>query len=240
MLVSFRSRLIHLVIGGVFLGLAGISVSAGAAQADQKVTPLTLTDIRGMRFCEFLLIYEDRVDIFNTSASAGGCPAEIWESLDTGELAKAHGAAKAHLNGPKFWAVDEQEISLGEAKDFGGIEARYGATLPLAALGSGEGADPYTPYITRKSQTLVYRKGMPAYELVDSDGNAFVMNAYGPKVENGDPANLATQLDTAEGWTFRVRILDEELVIVHKGDTPSKMVGDDFHQYYSFEAGGDG
>lgn len=192
-----------------------------------------------MRYCEFLLIYEDRVEIFNTTASPSGCPAEIWDSLDTAELAKAHGTAKAQLNGPKFWAADGQTIKLGEEKGFGGIKARYAATLPLAAIGSGEGSEPYVPFTTRKSQVLVYRKGQPVYELVGPDGNSYVLNAYGSKVASGDPANLVSQLETAEGWAFRVRILDEEYRKVHNSNTPSQMVGDDLHQYYSMETEGD-
>jgi len=221
------------------LVLSAIVVMAAAfvpsvTRAEQKTESVTITDIRGIRFCEFLLIYEDRVEIFNTSASAG-CPVKIWDSLDVDELAKAHGATKAQLNGPKFWAADEQMLGLGATKNFGGIEARYGATLPLQALGSGEGSAPYAPYVTRKDQKLIYRKGQPVYELVDRDGNAFVLNAYGSNVKDGDPANLADQLSLPEGWTFRVRVLDEDLVKIHKGDTPSKMVGDDLHHYYSLE-----
>lgn len=75
------------------------ATTAAPAIADQKTEPVTLTDMRGMRFCEFLLIYEDRVEIFNTSASAG-CPPEFWAAMDTAKLAQAHGAARAQLNGP--------------------------------------------------------------------------------------------------------------------------------------------
>jgi hypothetical protein len=221
------------VLSAIVVTAAALSPSI--TKAMQKMDPVTITDMRGMRYCEFLLIYEDRVEVFNTSGSAGGCPAEIWDVLDTNELAKAHGAIKAQLNGPKFWAADEQVMGLGTIKDFGGIEARYAATLPLSAIGAGEGSDPYAPFTTKKEQKLTYLKGQPVYELVDKNGSAFVLNAYGAKVEGGDPANLADQLSPAEGWTFRVRVLDEDFVKIHKGDTPSKMVGDDLHQYYSLE-----
>ena len=204
-------------------------------QAEQKMDSVMVEDMRGMRYCEFLLIYEDRVEVFNTTGSAGGCPAKIWDTLDTDELAKAHGARKVQLNGPKFWAADEQVLGLGASKDFNGIKARYAAKLPLAAISEGEGSDPYVPFTTKKEQKLVYKKGQPVYELVDRDGGVFVLNAYGAKVKDGDPAHLADQLSPAEGWNFRVRVLDQDLVKIHKGDTPSKMVGDDFHQYYSLE-----
>ncbi len=212
-----------------------VSFIPSVTLADQQTEQLTITDMRGMRYCEFLLIYEDRVDVFNTTGSAGGCPATIWDTMDTDELAQTHGASKVQLNGPKFWAVDGQVLALGKTKNFGGIEARYAATLPLAAVGAGEGSDPYAPFTTKKEQKLVYHKGQPVYELVDSDGNVYVLNAYGAKVKDGDPANLADQLSPAEGWAFRVRMLDKDLIKTHKSNTPSKMVGDDFHQYYSLE-----
>ncbi|MGI1660910.1 hypothetical protein ACRDNQ_01615 [Palleronia sp. KMU-117] len=209
-----------------------VLATQGVAFEPKPVEPVTLTDVRGMRFCEFLLVFDDHVEIYNTSASAG-CPDDLWSTLDPASIAAEHGAKAAQLNGPKFWAMDEQTVGFGETQTFGGIEARYAASLPIASLGSGKGADPYAPYVTQKSQNMVFQAGNPVYELVDSDGNVFVMNAYGDKVEGGDPANLATQLTLPDGWTFQVSTPDSDLVIDQKIDTPSKMVGDDFDQYYS-------
>ncbi|MHA3978769.1 hypothetical protein ACW9UR_13880 [Halovulum sp. GXIMD14794] len=206
------------------------------AQTPKPVEEVTLTDMRGMRYCEFLLIYEDRVEIYNTSASAG-CPADTFDSLDTAALAKAHGAKAAQLNGPKFWAMDAQTLGLGDSADFGGIAARYAATLPLSALGSGTGATPYEPYTSAKLQTMTFDAGKPIYELVDPEGNVYVLNAYGSAVTDGDPANLAAQLSPAEGWSFRVVTPDTDLTIEGTADTPVDMVGDDMHQYYTRTTG---
>ena len=213
------------------------AASQAAADTEHNVQDYTLTDIRGMAFCEFLLITDTEVVIYNTSASPA-CPLDIFATLDAGAIAKEHVAKVAQLNGPKYWAMDSQVLGFGETKTFGGIEAKYAATLPIASLGSGEGSDPYAPYVTDKAQTMTFDAGKPVYELVDSSGNAFVMNAFGAGVENGDPANLAHQLKPAEGWTFRVRTLTEDLVLVQEGGKLSKMVGDDMHQYYSLETGG--
>lgn len=214
------------------LGIFGAG-GASPAQAQQQMEQITLTGIRDMRYCEFLLIYEDRVDIYNTSAS-DGCPAELWQSMDVAELAKTHGATRAQLNGPKFWAPDEQTIEFGGAKDFGGIEARYGATLPLSALGASEGSAPYTRFTSSKKQAFVFKAGLPVYELVDPDGNSYVLNAYGAQVRDGDPANLAEQLSPAEGWSFRVSTPSRDLIVEAATDAdPVQMVGDDMHQYYT-------
>ena len=223
-----------LPLKGFRLALAGALASGAAIPsfAESQLESVTLTDIRGMRFCEFLLIYEDHVDIYNTSASAG-CPEDLWHAVDTAQIAEAHGAVKAQLNGPKFWAMDEQTINFGEAKTFAGIEARYGATLPLAALGGGEGADSYSPYISAKTQTMTFKAGSPVYELVDPDGNVYALNAWGPDVRGGDPANLADQLSPAEGWSFRVTTPGEDLTIEGSTEAPVDMAGDDMHQYYT-------
>jgi len=221
---------------GALLRVGAVGMVAGGmafpAIAENKTETVTLTDIRSMRYCEFLLIFDDHVDIYNTSASHG-CPDDKWKAMDVASVATNHGAKKAQLNGPHFWAMDKQVIGLGEAKTFGGIEARYEATLPMSALGSGKGADPYKPYTSAKLQAMVFKAGSQVYELVDSDGNTYILNAYGGEVLDGDPANLSDQLSPAEGWSFQASTLTEDLTIVGTMDAPVQMVGDDMHQYYT-------
>ena len=60
----------------------------------------------------------------------GGYFTEAPDEIALALLAKAHGAKAAQLNGPKFWAMDAQTLGLGDSADFGGIAARYAATLP--------------------------------------------------------------------------------------------------------------
>lgn len=222
----------NLVLTGLALCATLAWGNATVAQDDHQVEPVTLSDIRAMRYCEFLLIYDDNVVIYNTSAS-DGCAEDKWAAMDAASIAANHGANKAQLNGPHFWAMDKQMLGLGDTKTFGGIEARYAATLPLSALGSGGGADPYKPYVSAKLQTMTFEAGKPVYQLVDSDGSTYVMNAYGEEVRDGDPASLADQLSPAEGWSFQVITPTEDLVIEGTSDKPVNMVGDDMHQYYT-------
>jgi hypothetical protein len=216
----------------MLLAALALTASTSAFAAEQKVDLVKLTDIRGMRYCEFLLIFDDHVTIYNTSAS-NGCPEDKWKAIDVASVAANNGASKAQLNGPHFWAMDEQTVGFGETKTFGGIDARYVATLPLSALGSGEGSDPYKTYTSAKLQTMIFKAGSPVYELVDSGGNTYILNAYGDKVRGGDPANLADQLSPAEGWNFRVSTPTDDLTIEGTDKTPVHMVGDDLHQYYT-------
>jgi hypothetical protein len=211
---------------------ATLILSTLMASSQEKVTQVTLEDIRSMKFCEFLLIFDDHVDIYNTS-NANGCPEDKWQALDPLAIASSHGAKAAQLNGPHFWAMDEQIIGLGELKTFGGIQASFAASLPLSALGSGKGADPYKPYVSNKLQTMTFKAGSPVYELVDPDGKTYVLNAYGSEVEGGDPADLADQLSLPDGWSFQVTTPAQNLTIKGTSETPVNMVGDDMHQYYT-------
>mgnify|MGYP007022325779 CR=1 FL=1 len=215
------------------LGLVIALTTMGMAYAqDHDMESVTLNDIRGMRFCEILLVFDDRVDIYNTSAS-NDCPADKWSAMDVTAIAANHGAKAAQLNGPKFWAADGQTVEFAETKTFGGIDARYAASLPATALGGSEGTNAYAHFTSSKKQTLVFKAGQPIYELVDSDGNTYALNAYGPNVQGGDPANLAEQLKPADGWSFRVSTPTEDVVIAASTDGPVNMVGDDMHQYYT-------
>ena len=93
--------------------LVSVFPAIGAVAADREMESVTVRDIRGMRYCEFLLVFEDRVDVYNTTAS-NGCPDEAWQAMDTAAIAAEFGAGKVQLNGPKFWAADDQTLVLGE------------------------------------------------------------------------------------------------------------------------------
>lgn len=80
---------------------------------------------------------------------------------------------------------------------------------------------------------MVFRAGRPVYELMAPNGDTYVLNAYGEAVTDGDPANLATQLQLAEDWQFNVAISDQDLTIAGSTTEPVNMVGDDMHQYYT-------
>jgi len=59
--------------------------------------------------------------------------------------------------------------------------------------------------------------GKPVYELVRPDGEAYVMQALckgvDPDLSEASLPTLGYRLAMPEGWTYRVRVLDEELVI---------------------------
>jgi hypothetical protein len=78
--------------------------------------------------------------------------------------------------------------------------------------------------------------GKRVYELVDAGGTAYVMQAYCVGVDPGltedGLMNLGGRLELPQGWTYRTRILDEELV-VDTSDHVATVLQDEFENTYT-------
>ncbi len=99
-------------------------------------------------------------------------------------------------------------------RDFNGLTTRRIATVDL-------GEDPTTrPYVERhvnRGAVFFFDAGAPVYELVNPDGVAYVMQArcvgVDPDLTEEQLPSLGERLALPDGWTYRTRVLDEELVV---------------------------
>ncbi len=198
-----------------------------------ETSSVTLDDVRGRRFAELLLVMGETVDMYNT-ACLNDAPAEIWDDLDLDLLAQQHGALRVVKNGPKYWVMDSQTVLLGPPTSFGGLDARYGATVSVALLMAQGGAAPYQVFSPQKTHRMVYAAGHPVFELVDADGHAYVMQAHGPEFTLDTLETLGEQMtQLPDGWEYRTRMLTEALVLDLGPHAPIHAIGDEFHQYYT-------
>jgi hypothetical protein len=99
-------------------------------------------------------------------------------------------------------------------RDFNGLTTRRIATVDL---GTDPTVQPYVERHVNRGAVFFFDAGAPVHELVDPDGLAYVMQAYcigvDPTLTQDDLPGLGERLDLPAGWTFRTRILDEELVV---------------------------
>jgi hypothetical protein len=199
---------------------------------NRSVKPYTFTNIRDVRFGEILVVKDTGVEIYNTTG-LNDCPAKLWDTMDLEKMTQEFGAQAIQKNGPHFWMMDSQTVSFGETASFGGIEARWGATIDPKSLGS-QGSVPYTIFNPSKTQKMVYSKGKPVYELVDPDGNAYVMQAHDERFPMESLAKLGEQMTRLpRGWQYRSRTLSDDLILDLTPDKTTYGVGDEFHQYYT-------
>ena len=207
----------------------------GNAEAqDRGIKPYTFTETRDMRFGEILVVKASGIEVYNTTG-LNDCPAQLWNALDPEKIAKQFGVRAVQKNGPHFWMMDSQTVEFGEKASFGGLEARWAATLdPAVAERAAQGSEPYQVFTPKKTQKMVYSKGKPVYELIDPDGNIYVLQAHDEKFPIESLAKLGQQLEKLPtGWQYRTRNLMEDLVLDLGPDQTIHAVGDEFHQYYT-------
>ncbi len=197
-------------------------------------------DLRGKRYGEVLLISvggrrpaSHRVQ----HVSAQRLPAELWSQLDADSLAEEHGAAAALLNGPRYWLMDSIEKDMSgqpETAAFGGIDMIRQAAVELTSMNPA----PYLSNEVSRNAVFVFDSGEPVFELTDPGGGRWVMQTWSqvvdpPALAYEDLPGLATRLDLPpQGWSYRMRVLDDDLRI----DTSSQaaqVLQDDLTNSYS-------
>ena len=199
----------------------------------ETLKAFTFTNTRDTRFGEILVVKKSGVEVYNTTG-LNDCPAKVWDAMDPKQLAKELGALEVIKNGPHFWMMDEQTASFGETATFAGLDARWAARLSLSIAKAQTGGHPYTIFMPKKTQKMVYSKGKPVYELVDPDGNNYVMQAHDEQFPIESLATLGQRMKKLpKGWQYRTRTLNEDLVVDLKPNQTIYAVGDEFNQYYT-------
>jgi hypothetical protein len=116
---------------------------------------------------------------------------------------------------------------------FGGLLTRR---IALLDLGQDPQPRPYTVRHVDRGAVFFFDAGKPVYELVDADGTAYVMQAYcvgvDPTLAQEDLPELGARLDLPPGWTYRSRVLEDELV-VDTTATVATVIQDELENTYT-------
>jgi hypothetical protein len=203
--------------------------------------PQRLIDrMRGVRYGEVLAMFlRDtglEAEVYGTQM-LNDCPQDLWETLDADAISKDMGAVFVKLNGPRYWLLDGlgSKVAVVDPvfKDFNGIQMRRIATIPL---GADFAAGAYVVRNVNRGAVFFFDAGKTVYELVDPDGRAFVMQARCVGVDSNmseaSLVNLGERLALPEGWSYRTRVLDSELVI-DTSATLATVVQDEFENTYT-------
>ncbi len=203
--------------------------------------PQRLIDhMRGVRYGEVLAVYlRDtglEAEVYGTQM-LNDCPQDLWETLDADAIAKDMGAVFVKLNGPRYWLLDGlgSKVAVVDPvfKDFNGIQMRRIATIPL---GADFAAGPYVARNVNRGAVFFFDAGKTVYELVDPEGQAFVMQARCVGVDSSiteqSLETLGDRLALPAGWTYKSRMLDSELVI-DTSATLATVVQDEFENTYT-------
>lgn len=175
--------------------------------------------------------------VYNTTG-LNTCPPEKYDSMDPVELAKQSQSNRVWKNPRRFWVMDHLTLLLaGEPRDFDGLMFHFVARMqmPLAFTPEvGQAAIAYKPTQIRRVTTYEYLAGRPVFMLRSPDGHTFVMQTYTNHVDRtlteADLPNLARRLKPGEGWQFKSKTLERNLVIDTTG--LAHIVADDLANMY--------
>lgn len=206
-----------------------------------ETAPQRLIDhMRGVRYGEVLAMFlRDtglEAEVYGTQM-LNDCPQELWETLNADEIAKDIGAVFVKLNGPRYWLLDGlgSKVAVVDPvfRDFNGIQMRRIATIPL---GADFAAGAYVVRNVNRGAVFFWDAGKTVYELVDPEGRALVMQArcvgVDPNMTEESLATLGERLALPEGWSYRTRVLDAELV-VDTSATLATVVQDEYENTYT-------
>lgn len=184
-------------------------------------TPRLISDMRGVRYGEVLAVFsrDDRLEaeVYGTQM-LNDCPQELWDALDPTAIAAELGALAVKLNGPRYWMLDGlgQKVAVVDPvfRDFNGLSTRR---IAVVDLGDDPTTQPYVERFVNRGAVFFFDAGAPVHELVNPDGLAYVMQAYcvgvDPTLTEADLPGLGDRLALPDGWSFRTRLLDEELIV---------------------------
>lgn len=224
---------INILFVSVLTILLAFSFQNSDAQ-NKTIKSYKLDNTRDMRFGEFVVIKSSGIEVYNT-AGLNDCPADLWNAMDPGKLAAQFGAEKVLLNGPQYYLADTVTLWLRETADFGGIKARFDAALNSNLLEKNmKVTEPYKVFKPEWKQKMVFAKGNPVYELIDPDGNNYVLQARKENVQMQSLATLDQEMKSLpKDWRFRTRILTEDLVLDFGPGHTVNVVSDEFNQFYA-------
>lgn len=225
------------VLVAAFLATLIITTSAAAEAGEAKMTTgqgktmtltlQTLPNSRGYLYCELVFNYGKKGnDIYSTSPLAEA-NLDWWNKLDLEALAKEFGAESVYKNGPQWWSMDEVGVMASEPVEVAGARMVFGAHLPPGTLKIPK----YTVFNPAKYQNLTWKAGKPVYELVDADGHVYVLQGH--KIPTDELATLGEKFkNLPEGWKYRVKVFDDDLVMKLTPLKPIPSVQDEFDQIY--------
>jgi hypothetical protein len=199
-----------------------------------------ISNMRNVRYGEVLMVFakDDTLvaEVYGTQM-LNDCPAELWDTLKADDIAKERGALFVKLNGPRHWCLDGLGTKVAVVEpvitDFNGLTMRRIATIDLK---DSPGSVPYTERFVNRGATFFFDAGSKVWELVNPEGKAYVMQALCIGVDSTISLDtlddLGSKLSLPDGWSYRSRILDEEL-IVDTTDHDATVVQDELENTYT-------
>ena len=175
--------------------------------------------------------------VFNTTG-LNECPPEKFDAIDVDVLAKETGSDAVWKNPRRFWMMDHLTVALvGEPREFQGLMFNFVAKMQMPANftpNAGQAALAYRPGQIRRVTKYEFLARSPVFLLRSPERVTWVMQTYTNHTANdlteSDLPQLGDRLALGEGWEFKAKTLDRDLVLDTNG--LAHIVADDLENMY--------
>lgn len=197
-------------------------------------------DMRGVRYGEVLAMFlRDtglEAEVYGTQM-LNDCPQHLWQTLDADVITKEMGAMFVKLNGPRYWVLDgfgtKVDVVEPVFREFNGLNMRR---IAILSLGKDFSPGAYVERKVNRGAVFFWDAGKKVFELINPQGVVYVMQALcisvDPNMSEQSLDTLGERLSMPEGWSYRVRVLSEEL-IVDTTATVATVLQDEFENSYT-------
>ena len=208
--------------------------------SNQQKPERLVSDMRNVRYGEVLAVCARdgrfEAEVFGTQL-LNDCPQALWDTLVAEDIAAEMGAIAVKLNGPRHWTLDGFGLKVAVVdpifRDFNDITMRRIATVDLGEIPR---LGPYTETKVNRGAVFFWDEGQTVHELVNPEGLAYVMQALcigvDPAMTPESLLTLGDRLALPDGWSYRTRVLAEEL-IVDTTATIATVLQDEFENSYT-------
>jgi len=240
--LSFALAVLLLITGGC----------AKLPDDDAGAELMRFENLRGNRYAEVFLIGGNAITrnfkagIYNSAglnddAGTGNtAPQALVNGIDIEALKEEYDVLGVYKNAPRIWTLDWIEVNIGRERDFNGLKARWVMWLDVPKELIKKESLAYKTLTGKRDTSFGFDKGKPVFILDDPQGDTFVMksiNLYAtPDQTYEGLQTLGARLQLAEGWSYRVEVLDRDLVL--KPDNESAVITmDDLGNVYDLVGG---
>ena len=212
-----------------------------------ETVKIHMRDLRGKPHFEVVIIKRDTEGMgavgicYNTLGLPDPVPDEQFRALDAAALTAEVGGDGIWLNGPRRAQMDEAVADVfdgGTVTSVGGIPMQLVARVRIPDVRMFAGVRPtYAETEVERLTTWTFHAGQPVHELVGPDGSVYGMQSASlikdPNLAEQLPS-LGDRLHLPDGWTYRVRIPDQDLVVKAQ-DGVAHVVLDEYENNYQRE-----
>lgn len=177
-----------------------------------------LQKVRGKPYNEFLVVYryfnQIRAGVYNDTGETY-ISEKDFAKIDATAVKKQFGAMTVIKNGPRFWVMDEiTGYYNGTPQTIDGFRMNQPGILNLS-FADLKNRSAYSVHQVNRKTTYTFKKGQMVYELVSDKNEVYTMQSASREIDKNltisDLSTLGSRLKLPKGWTYRVRVLDQDV-----------------------------